>query len=307
MEFEPLVTPLRQSLTRLLEDRYPGARLVGTRRLRGGLAAQVHAARIELQDGSRRTLVVRRKPNGEHRIPRHYRTLEVLAGTPVPAPKPVALDVLNQYFDVPTMVIEHAGYPLIKPRSQSSWVAQMADALFRVHQLAPENTDLGHLEEPLPFNPSDPPARPKSDELLERVSAVLAEHAGKVAPLPPSLVHDDFWPGNTVWHRQRLTAIIDWDGAIIGDRRADVAQCRVDLTFIAGQEAADAFLRAYELLHGGPVKDAWYFDLACFHKQYGWFETWHAGYADIGINWTTPQAMVAASREFAARALEPQH
>lgn len=290
-------------MIRLLEDRFPGARLVSTRRLRGGLSAQVHAARVEFPDGTRRTFVVRRKENGALRIPRHYCTLEVLAGTDVPAPKPVLLDVSNQYFDVPTMVIEHAGYPLVKPPNQSSWVAQIARALFQVHQLTPENTDLTHLAEPLPNNPSEPPAPAESDTLLERVGATLNEFAGRFAPLPPSLVHDDFWPGNTVWKRQRLTAIIDWDGATIGDRRVDIAQCRVDLTFIAGQVAADAFLREYEALHG-PIEGLWYFDLACFQKEHTWFEHWHKGYTDIGIDWTTPQEMVAASREFAARALE---
>lgn len=287
----------------MLEDLYPGARLVSTRRLRGGLAAQTHAARIEFPDRSRKTFVVRRKANGAERIPRHYRTLEVLADANVPAPKPVALDVSANYFDVPTMVIEHAGYPLLKPRDQSSWVAQLAQALHRVHQVTPENADLAHLGQSLPQNPQKPPAQAAPDRLLDEVTATLAESAGQIEPLPPSLVHDDYWPGNTVWQRQRLTAVIDWDGALIGDRRADIAQCRIDLTFIAGPETADAFLREYERLQGSPIPDLWFFDLTCFHRGYGWFERWHDGYADIGIDWTSPKEMVAAARQFAARAL----
>src|SRR5690606_13234939 len=97
--------------------------------------------------------------------------------------------------------------------NRSSWLAQMATALYRVHQLTPENTDLSHLLEPLPNNPSDPPAPPESDPLLERVTAALNHFEGKLAPLPQTLTHDDYWPGNTVWQRQRLTAVIDWDGA----------------------------------------------------------------------------------------------
>lgn len=297
------MTPLRNSILRMLEDLYPGARLVSTRRLRGGLAAQTHSARIELADGTRKTLVLRRKANGAERIPRHYRTLEVLDAMQVPAPKPIALDISGRYFDVPTMVIEHAGYPLIRPHDKSSWVAQLAQALHRVHQVTPENADLAHLLEPLPQNPSTPPPPPESDVLLQKVGASLSSFAEKVAPLPRTLVHDDYWPGNTVWRHQRLTAIIDWDGAKIGDPRTDVAQCRIDLTFIAGPAAADAFLREYEAAHGGPIEDIWYFDLACFQRGYGWFERWHDGYADIGIDWTSPKEMGAAARQFAARAL----
>lgn len=295
---------LRSSMDRMLQHLYPSARVVSIRRLRGGLSARVHAVRVEFGDGSRKTFVVRRKSNGTHRIPRHYRTLEVLEGTPVPAPTPVFLDMDGQFFDVPTMVIEHGGYPLFKPRDQTTWLAQLAECLYRVHQLTPESTALEYLAEPLPNNPSDPPEPSNPDALLERVNATLGEFAGKLVPLPHSLVHDDYWPGNTVWRSQRLTAIIDWDGAMIGDRRADIAQCRIDLTFIAGEEAANAFLREYEALHGGPIQDLWYFDLERFKKGHGWFERWHDGYVDIGIDWTTPEAVVAASRRFAERALE---
>ena len=294
---------MRRSLLHMVADHYPGARLVSTRRLPGGLAAQTHAARIELASGARTTLVVRRKANGAWRIPRHFRTLEVLAESNVPAPTPVLLDVNGQYFDVPTMIIEHAGYPLLRPQGQGTWVEQMARALHKVHGVTPENADLAYLLEPPPGVAPDPPGRGEPDPLIERVRAAMRRFEGEFYPLPPTLVHDDFWPGNTVWLRQQLTAVIDWDGAKVGDRRIDVAQCRLDLTFVAGEQAAADFLRDYEALHGGPLHDLWYFDLACFERGHGWFERWHDGYADIGINWTSPEEMVAAGREFAARAL----
>lgn len=285
----------------MLDDLYPGARLVSTRRLRGGLSAQVHAARIEFADGNRRTFVVRRKANGADRIPRHFRTLEVLAGTAAPAPKPVLLDMAGRYFDVPSMVIEHAGYPLLTPGNQTSWLAQLAAAIHRVHQVTPENADLSHLARPLPGYPAGQPEEP--DPFLEEMRETLARNSDRFEPLPQSLVHDDYWPGNTVWLRQRLTAIIDWDGATIGDRRTDIAQCRMDLALIAGEAAADGFLREYEALDGAPLDSMWYFDLECVSKNYTWFERWLTGYRDIGIDWVTPESMAAAARAFAERAL----
>lgn len=228
--------------------------------------------------------------------------LELLAPTDVPAPGPVLLDVEGRYFGTPAMVIEHSGSPLMEPRNEASWLRQMAEAISLVHRVTPENADLGFLSEPLPRHPATEAREP--DPLIDEAKALLREFEHRIDPLPPTLVDDDYWPGNTTWKRQRMTAIIDWDGAIVGDPRTDIAQCRMDLTLIKGPDAAAQFLRAYESLAGAPLADLWYFDLVCALDAFEWHRAWLRGYLDIGITGVTPETMEAGVRGFIAGALE---
>jgi aminoglycoside phosphotransferase (APT) family kinase protein len=67
-------------------------------------------------------------------------------------------------------------------------------------------------------------------------------------------VHFDFWPGNVLWRRNRVSAIVDWSSARPGDLRFDVAQCRLDIALLLGTQAADSFLDAYAAGLAEPYK-----------------------------------------------------
>jgi aminoglycoside phosphotransferase (APT) family kinase protein len=102
--------------------------------------------------------------------------------------------------------------------------------------------------------------------------------------LPLSLVHDDYWPGNTVWHRGRLTGIVDWGSAGLGDRRTDIAQCRVDLTLMHGAERAHQFAAAYASIAGeAAVKDLWFWDAYLSLHALASLHYFEAGYIDLGL------------------------
>jgi hypothetical protein len=142
-----------------------------------------------------------------------------------------------------------------------------------------------------------------ADPFGREVYGVLEAKLGAIDFSKPSLVHSDYWPGNTVWYRGRLTGIIDWTEAEVGDRRADVAQCRVDLTISHGLEVADAFRDAYEGL-AGRQSDLWYFDLFRGLGALLQYEQWLVGYHDIGQRHLTPSAVNGRLRSFLSRALE---
>ena len=38
-----------------------------------------------------------------------------------------------------------------------------------------------------------------------------------------TLVHGDYWPGNLLWQRGRLTGVVDWEEPRLGDPSRDVA------------------------------------------------------------------------------------
>lgn len=118
------------------------------------------------------------------------------------------------------------------------------------------------------------------------------------------LVHDDFWPGNTVWRRGRLSAIVDWTPAKIGDPREDVAQCRIDLAMEHGLDAAQRFQEHYQALAPEPVDIVWFFDLLRGIDALDSFRTWLPGYHDIGLRDLTEELIGSRLRACLEESLE---
>ena len=50
----------------------------------------------------------------------------------------------------------------------------------------------------------------------------------------PVLVHGDFWAGNTLWQRHRLTGIVDWEMVARASRGYDVGYTHMDLALSVG-------------------------------------------------------------------------
>ena len=120
----------------------------------------------------------------------------------------------------------------------------------------------------------------------------------------PTLVHDDFWSGNTVAYRGRIVGIIDWTTAEVGDPRTDVSECRIDMVLSHGIEVADRFQDDYERLSGARLKDVWYFDLfRGFHALLE-YEHWLEGYHDMGLVHLKPADVGARLKAFLRRAVE---
>ncbi|OAI42823.1 hypothetical protein AYO38_11210 [bacterium SCGC AG-212-C10] len=292
--------PFRDALQRLCYDLFPGAKLGSVRRLRGGLSARMHAFTVSSAAGTSQTCVLRRYNHPKDdaaKAAREFRTLEVLAANAIPAPRPIHLDAAGVRFGTPAIVMSRLpGGPLPYPSDMPAWHTAMAAALAGVHRLTPATADLSHLNAFLRDSmrielKSGPHKRlPPDDPLGERVRATLLRRIDDIVWLDPTLVHDDFWSGNTVWRREQLTGIVDWTTAEIGDPRADICENRVDLTLQYGHAVADEFLAAYEAVTGAPVADWWYFDLFRGYRALGNFPLWLPGYTDMGLD-AIPEAV----------------
>ena len=92
------------------------------------------------------------------------------------------------------------------------------------------------------------------------------------------LLHGDFWPGNTVWYRERLSGVIDWEMAHRGDPARDVATCRGDLAILFGRAAADDFTRRYEAARGAPVHGLAFWNLYTVRGAMRYMDEWAVGY-----------------------------
>ncbi|MDQ3897493.1 MAG: aminoglycoside phosphotransferase family protein, partial [Actinomycetota bacterium] len=73
----------------------------------------------------------------------------------------------------------------------------------------------------------------------------------------PTFVHRDFHPGNVLWSGGRSTGVVDWANACRGPWGCDVAHCRAQLMGLAGPEAGDRFVAAYQSLTARTLDPYW--------------------------------------------------
>lgn len=259
--------PPEEALRWVLECIGPGGRIVSVRPLPGGTWHANHA--IDAVDGKGRIqkLVLRRwaRPGWELTDPdftadRESRILELLAGTPVPAPRLVAADPSGAACDVPALLITRLpGRPPGRPRDMTSFLEELASVLPLIHAAG------GRAEAVVPsyrryYEPERLvlPSWVRRPEAWERAIDVV----GRPAPLGPTcFIHRDFHPGNTLWSRGRMTGVIDWTQASWGSPSIDVGHARWNLALEHGPEAADLFLDVYGKLSADVFDQHPYWDL----------------------------------------------
>ena len=211
-----------------------GAALVSQRPLTGGVSARILALELESPDGPRRTVVAR--SFGSERadtVRREFAILRALQGR-FPVPEPLLLDESGAYF-----VMEYVdGSTDITPDAHV--LNTMADTLARLHAFDVEALSLPDL-----------PALEDPRREIHRYLPAEARELQDIVEAFPSwtttttLLHGDYWPGNLIWRDASLAAVVDWEGASLGDPASDVAGARCELRCAYGPQAVEAFTERY--------------------------------------------------------------
>ena len=269
----------------------PAATLVGVQALVGGVDTATYALRLVRPGPSPRgrDVVVRVfrgwKGDVAAAVRGEYATLEaVSAATPL-APRPVLCDAAGELIGEPLMVTTMLdGAPLPPTHQPDGWTEQLADALVAIHGIPPERVagvaSDRSAEERLARRLADPP--PRADPLWDEASRVAAELAPRLAGNPPTLIHGDLWFGNTIWSGGRLSGVVDWAGARIGDPARDVSIARADLRLFVGERSAEVLRARYEAARGA-LNDLAFWDLLAALDPIRWLEHWVAGYEELGV------------------------
>ena len=310
--------PARETLARLCAEIQPGGNVRAVRRLRGGVSSGMHAVHLGGPGHASRWVVVRRY--GEWRITHYpqapaqeWATLTALARIGAPTPLPIWLDSAGTLFGCPTLVTSRMpGRGLLLPKDQARWVTDLAHALGKIHAaslnpdelaiLTDQRDELVHLLER-----DEPPAGLAAQPGGTDVWQVMRRLWPTIEPVSPTIVHGDYWPGNTLWLRGRLSAVVDWEQALRGDPAQDVACCRQDLAVLLGPDAAEVFLRAYETHTGRTFRQLPFWDLYMVTWSMGQLETWLKGYHDLGrtdLSLTEARARQTAFTQDALRRAE---
>ena len=286
-----------------------------TRRLAGGLGCRMDVLDIERAGGRREKVTLRRFVRRDHafstpeHVTREFEILRLVESAGIPAPRPILLDAKGEYFGAPAIVMSHLpGRPLFPTTNIPRWTEGLARVLLTVHAVTPDRFDLSWLNvcllEGMRERINEWRDEAQGDPLAREMLGALDSELDRIDFSAPTLVHDDFWSGNTVAYRGRIVGIIDWTSAEVGDPRTDVSECRIDMVLSHGIEVADAFREDYERLAGRPLKDSWYFDLYRGLHALLEYEHWLEGYHDMGLVHLKPAEVGARLREFLRRGVQ---
>ncbi|PTX51924.1 aminoglycoside phosphotransferase (APT) family kinase protein [Melghirimyces profundicolus] len=238
----------------LVQRMDPQSKLFRTWELKGGVSAQVTALEMMRPDGQTKKVIVRR--HGEvdlkqkpHVAAYEFKLLKMLKSEGLPTPTPCHLDSSGKIFSTPTLVIEFIeGQTEFAPVHFPDYMRQLTTHLTNIHRVDVSKVDVSFL--------------PSQEEIVAEMMAKRPEYVdessdeGRIRdilesrPLPQRnqsvLLHGDFWPGNTLWKKGRLVAVIDWEDAVFGDPLADVANGRLEILWAFGVDAMNDFTQQYQ-------------------------------------------------------------
>ncbi|MGH8977243.1 MAG: phosphotransferase family protein [Acidimicrobiia bacterium] len=211
-----------------------GAPIVATEPLLGGSTSAMHAVSLRERDAVLRVVlrryvleeVLAEEPDIADQEALALRLVDPLA---VPTPRLLALDSTAAETDVPALVIsELPGRPAWYSRDARRWLPAMADAAIDIHAVAvPADAGVRPFDRYAQHS-YEPPRWVADPAVWERAVEIFL---GPITSHDVGFIHRDFHPGNVLWHRRRLTGVVDWQAASIGPRCVDIGHCRTNLIF----------------------------------------------------------------------------
>lgn len=228
MRAAPPPATLSWMLTRL-----EAAQVVNIEVMPGGSTAAMHRVTVRRADGTELTVVLRRYVVAEifRDSPavalQEITALGLVADAPVPTPELLAADPDADDSDAPTIVMSLLpGKPRWESNRRDDWLDQLVDALIVFHAIEiPEAVNLPAIRR-YDQRSYTPPRWAQRSQVWETAIEVFHE------PIPDvdvGFVHRDFHPGNTLWSRNDLTGVVDWQAACRGPASIDPGHLRMNL------------------------------------------------------------------------------
>lgn len=307
-------TPTPDQLTALAIELDAKGSVELLHRLDGGIDATMELLRLTDHSGRHRKVVLRRygewiASKGQEHADREVAILRLLSTAGLPVSAPVWADT-NQIFLEPALVLEYIdGEPLTRPEDEADWARQMARFLVSLHAI-PVDPDASALlkDNRVEINRrySSPTAAQSFSELADadRIWRVGVD-AFTDAPIgDTAILHNDLWTANVLWEGQNLKAVIDWEGASLGDPMMDLAYTSMDLRLQGWDLGADELVREYARKSGRSLELLPLWTTHVLIQSFPVVEGWSLGLMDIGREDLTPEAVRRRHTELMAPYLE---
>jgi aminoglycoside phosphotransferase (APT) family kinase protein len=241
---------------RLLTAIGPDLRLVTARPMEGGVSATTTFIEALSADGQRQRFVLRQHATvSDADVAPHPPAASEgwllgrlrAAGLPVPAPRLAGEP--GTILPAPFLVMDFVdGATVTRPPAPAGFTAQLAAALAKLHTAGVPRAEVAFLPDASEKASHKLGTRPATPDDSVSEAAIRAALTGSWPPPlanEPTLLHGDYWPGNTLWRDGTLVAVIDWEDAAFGDPLADVGNARLELAMAFGADAVTDFTGQY--------------------------------------------------------------
>jgi aminoglycoside phosphotransferase (APT) family kinase protein len=270
---DPLAMERRIELLLQREQKLAQApRVSHLRRVFGGNARQAWAFEAEWDEpsGLRHLpcILLSQVPGGHvaSDVTAEYGVLAALTGHAIRAPSAIALDAAGDVTGAPAIILERFNgsadaVAFLKPKNPAvskQLTLELADVTADLHQFDWRNSGLAtHSDTDAPLTQIEQweqryfDGRLHPHPPLTHLFHWLKDHLPEPAQL--SLVHGDLRPGNFLYEEGRITALLDWEMAHIGDPAEDLAWIYRSLWSPEKFVPLEVFARRYEARAGAPV------------------------------------------------------
>ena len=238
-----------------------GSRIVGYRRLTGGVNSAVHRLTVE-RHNTRTFVVLRQYPAGSIALrtamEEEIANLKVVAGSGLPVPTILTADVAGAATcGAPSLLMTRlAGHIHLNPAEHRPWIERIAEFAAHLHAVdLPAATFRPWTDSWItPLGQFQVPAGAQKPAIWQ-----AAFDAMESAPPEDGAVflHCDYLPVNVLWSRGKITGLTDWNGIHRGSRAIDVGQCRRYLASLYSPDWAEQLGSLYESIAGVPLHPWW--------------------------------------------------
>ena len=274
MSPRPLDHLSTETVVALLEKIAPGSTLLHVELLPGSFSNHTHLVDARLPGGEMLKFAVRRYQifgdydRGE-KARREFKAFELMNRSGIPSPEPLFLDVRGELLGAPGIVtrIVPGALVLDAPPEPLVWARKLALMLARIHAIPLDEEARRFLldanaEASWFLNEESAPAYMQAYPGGAELWQAAREAFPRLRPVPPALVHIDYWSGNILWYEGEISAVLDWEEAACGDPVIDVAYARMNMILMGVPEAAVEFLRVYEAETGHPAENLGFWEMA---------------------------------------------
>ena len=278
----------------------PDARIVAASAMDGGESATMTSITFERAGGTQESVILRQVGDVDlaadsDTAENESRVLDALRGTGLPVHRTIHVDRSCRLLPRPFLVVTFLqGEPDYGPSDRIGAALQMAAFLARLHAVDTGCGDLAAVprrDGPLDGSPDRCDGLPGifrgAYDVLEAIQPPPARNS-------EALLHGDLWAGNVLWRDGRLSGVVDWEDAAVGDPLADLAIARVDMSWGFGWEAVQAFTAHYAGYTGFDLGALPYWDLRAVLRQAPHAIDYAEGWREVGRADITEAAIRAA-------------
>lgn len=307
----------RQIIAQLLAEMHLPGKVVNIQPLAGGISASMTLVTIEAPRGDIIQWVIRQlsaetlalRPNA---VEMEYGLLQVLKSHGLPVSRPIYLDVQGNIFDTPTLVMDYLpGEMDFSTLSQLNRGSEIARVLAQIHAIDLNEINriaVPRLEKSFFGLCGEDPKIPDEELNETLIRNELKQHWPPKNQNPPVLLHGDIWNGNILWQGKKISGIIDWEDAWIGDPLLDIAGARSDQVYTYGMEMADQLTKIYLDLRKIDARDLPLWDLVAvlwlIHFINHDLPAWAAFFHHYGRTDITAESIKRDINSFSNQALE---